>query len=225
MAEQDKAPEVEEPTEPPSPSAEDSAPEESVTEATEAADVAADNGDGDDEGPGGVTLIDPNPELTEARQEVQSLQARLRAVSAAYKQLQDDVQATKERLERQAQLRREMQRGETVATLFDPLDNLKRSIDALNSESAANEDTRTGFTLVANQFMEAFRGLGLEEVAGKGSKFDPNLHEAISVLPVTDPELDEQVMEVFSAGYRVGSRLLKPARVVIGRIEEAAGDA
>jgi molecular chaperone GrpE len=174
---------------------------------------------------GGVTLIDPNPELTAAKQEVMSLQARLRAVSAAYKQLQDEVQATKERLERQAQLRRVMQRGETVGALFEPLDNLNRSIGALAEDAAVSEDTRAGFALVVQQFMEAFRNLGLEEVPGKGHAFDPNLHEAISVLPVTDPSQDGQIIEVFSTGYRVGNRLLTPARVVIGRLEEAVGDA
>ena len=51
--------------------------------------------------------------------------------------------------------------------------------------------------------------------------FDPNLHEALSVVPVAEAEQDGMVIEVFSAGYRVGSRLLKPARVIIGRHEGA----
>ena len=54
-----------------------------------------------------------------------------------------------------------------------------------------------------------------------GAAFDPNLHEALSVAPVTDSTQDGMVIEVFSAGYRVGSRLLKPARVIIGRHEGA----
>ena len=166
----------------------------------------------------GVTLVDPNPDLTAARGEVRELQARLRAVSAAYKQLQEDVEATKERLSRAAEFQKELQRGETVAKMFDPLDNLKRSID-----SVGEGDTKTGLEMVAQQFMTALNELGLEQFSPDGQIFDPNFHEALSVVPVTDAKQDEMVLEVFSAGYRVGSRLLKPARVVIAKFEEADG--
>jgi len=162
-----------------------------------------------------VDLVDPNPELTAARAEVQELQARLRAVSAAYRQLQEDVEATKERLNRQAEFQRELQRGETVAKMFDPVDNLTRSIDSVN-----DSDTKEGLKMVAHQFMTALSELGLEVLSPDGAPFDPNEHEALSVVPVTDPTQSDVVIEVFSAGYRVGSRLLKPARVVIGRFEE-----
>jgi len=163
---------------------------------------------------GGVTLVDPNPELTEAKMQVGELQARLRAVSAAYKQLQDDVEATKERLNRQAQFQRELQRGETVAKMFDPLDNLNRSI-----ETVGEGDTKEGLQMVVGQFMGALKELGLEMLSPQGQIFDPNQHEALSVMPVEDADQDGVIIEVFSAGYRVGSRLLKPARVVIGKFD------
>jgi len=162
----------------------------------------------------GVELVDPNPDLTAAKAQVSELQARLRAVSAAYKQLQDDVEATKERLNRQAEFQKQLQRGETVAKMFDPLDNLNRSI-----ESVEDGDTKAGLEMVVTQFMTALKELGLEMLTPHGQQFDPNQHEALSVVPVEDAEQDGAVIEVFSAGYRVGSRLLKPARVVIGRHE------
>ena len=182
--------------------------QEQNTEPTEDVDVVDD----------GVTLIDPNPELTAARGEVRELQARLRAVSAAYKQLQEDVEATKERLSRAAAFQKELQRGETVAKMFDPLDNLQRSI-----VSVGEGDTKTGLEMVAQQFMSALNELGLEQFSPNGETFDPNFHEALSVVPVSDPAQDEVILEVFSAGYRVGSRLLKPARVVIAKFEDADG--
>jgi len=164
----------------------------------------------------GVQLVDPNPELTEAKAQVSELQARLRAVSAAYKQLQEDVEATKVRLERQAEFQRTMQRGESVAKMFDPLDNLNRSMDAID-----DGDAKDGLKMVVSQFMSALEELGLELLNPAGQPFDPNLHEALSVVPVADAAQDGMIIEVFSTGYRVGSRLLKPARVIIGRHEGA----
>jgi molecular chaperone GrpE len=82
-------------------------------------------------------------------------------------------------------------------------------------------DAEKGLGIVVNQFMEAFSELGLEMVNPEGQAFDPNFHEAITVVPVSEADQDGAIIEVFSVGYRVGSRLLKPARVVIGKHEGA----
>ena len=160
----------------------------------------------------------------ELEAQLKELQARLRAVSAAYQQQQEEMDTVRARLERQAALKEEMRRGEVVVALFDPVQNLKRSIDAA-SKGASMEDTVAGLKLVQKAFMDAFAKLGLEEVPGEGARFDPNLHEALTTVPVTDPAMDEVVIEVFSAGFRIGSRLIAPARVVVGRLVEAAGEA
>ena len=163
-----------------------------------------------------VSLVDPNPELTQAKADLSEVQARLRAVSAAYRQLQEEVEATKERLNRAAEFQRELQRGETVAKMFDPLDSLNRCVDSMD-----DGDAKEGLKMVIHQFMGALSELGLEVMNPEGQIFDPNFHEALTVVPVTDAAQDGAIIEVFSAGYRVGSRLLKPARVVIGKHEDA----
>lgn len=170
-----------------------------------------------------VELAQPTREQ-ELEDELQALQARLRAVSAAYRDQQDEIAQTKARLERQAALKEEMRRGEVVASLFDPVQNLKRSLESAQ-KGASVEDTAKGLELVVHQFMASFEKLGLEEVPGQGSKFDPNLHEALTLVPVADPALDQVVIEVFSAGYRIGGRLIAPARVVVGDYQEPVGEA
>jgi len=157
------------------------------------------------------------------REQIAALEARLRTVSAAYRQQQDEIASTKERLARQAAIKEELRRGEVVGTLFDPVENLRRAMDSVRK--TAGGDAVAGLDIVLHQFFEAFKKLGLEEVPGKGSRFDPNLHEAISAMPVADPALDGVVIEVFDTGYRIGSRLLKPSRVVIGQLQEGLGEA
>lgn len=176
------------------------------------ADVV-DLGAADDEG---VALV--GDETMQLRDTVAALEARLKAVSAAYRQQSDEIQATKDRLARQASIKEEMRRGEVVGTLFEPVENLKRSIATLEKEGL--EEQAKGLGLVLHQFMDAFKKLGLEEVPGRGARFDPNLHEALTTMPVQDKALDDVVVEVFDTGYRIGSRLLKPARVIIGAYSE-----
>jgi len=127
-------------------------------------------------------------------------------------------------VERQAAMREELRRGEVVGDLFEPLQNLRRSVEAVE-KGATPEDTVEGLQMVIDQFNTAFEKLGLEEVPGKGATFDPNLHEALSLVPITDAALDGVVLEVFSPGYRIGSRLIQPARVLVGQLQESVGEA
>lgn len=153
-------------------------------------------------------ILDPAPDL-HAR--IAELEGRLRTVSAAWREKQDEIAATKDRLQRQAAVQEEIRRGEVVATLFDPVENLHRSIEAVKGHGA-----ESGLRMVYHQFLDSLKRLGLEEVPGVGARFDPSIHEAIATSPVSDPGADNTVVNVFSAGYRIGARLIRPARVVIG---------
>ena len=115
-------------------------------------------------------------------------------------------------------------KGDVVRSLFEPLQNLRRSVDAVGG-AEVDSDLVSGLDMVVREFMSAFEGLGLEEVPGVGSVFDPEIHEALTVLPVTEPELDGKIVEVFSTGYRIGRSLLTPGKVIIGKFEEPVGDA
>jgi molecular chaperone GrpE len=74
--------------------------------------------------------------------------------------------------------------------------------------------------LVARSFAEVLRKEGLEEVPTDG-KFDPHVHEALLSQP---SEAEEgSVIEVLQKGYRLGDRVIRPARVVIAA-PKADGD-
>lgn len=192
--------------------------------AAEAADAANADDVTPEPDPLAPEVVPEPPEVVELRETVQRLEARLRTVSAAYRTQQDEIAAIRTRLERQAAAEAERRRGEVVATLFEPAQNLRRSIKALE-KAEVPEEYVSGLNMTLHQIMEAFHRLGLEEVPGKGAKFDPNLHEAIATTPVTDPALDGVVLDVFSTGYRIGNRLIVPARVIIGQRQESVGEA
>ncbi len=151
-------------------------------------------------------------------------EARLKTVSAAYKNLQEEMAAFQARAERQRLFQRDMMKGEVVRSLFEPLQNLRRSVEALG-KAAVEPELVEGLLMVVRDFQDSLAALGLEEVEAEGATFNPDFHEALSILPVTDPEQDGKVLEVFRAGYRIGANLLAPAQVIIGKYEEPVGDA
>jgi molecular chaperone GrpE len=163
-------------------------------------------------------------ELRALREEAEASLARLRTVSKAYADTQAEMRSYKERMEARAKRDSELHAYEHVKLFFDPVMNLRRSIQAAEAEGGGG-DLVEGLRIVHQQFMEAMSRLGLEEVPGEGSLFDPNLHHAIALQPVTDPDLDGRVLEVHKAGYAVKGHVLQAAHVVIGKLKEPVGEA
>jgi molecular chaperone GrpE len=167
-------------------------------------------------------VVQLRDDVVSARRELEQTQARLRAVSKAYTDLQAEMKAFKERMENRARQDSELQAFDQVRAFFDPVMNLKRSLAAAGSDPGALVQ---GLQMVQAQFMEALSKLGLSEVPGVGAPFDPRVHEALGVQPVSDREQDGKVLVVHTAGYLVNGRVLQAAQVVIGQYAEPAGEA
>src|SRR6266508_4559120 len=101
-----------------------------------------------------------------------------------------------------------------VKELLPILDDLERALEAAESHEEAKLEE--GVKLV--QLLERE---GLAPVATEG-KFDPNVHEAL----LTQPSAAEEgsVIQVLQKGYRLGDRVLRPARVVVAGPKDEDGD-
>ena len=97
-----------------------------------------------------------------------------------------------------------------VKELLPVLDDLERALEAAEAHEEAKLEE--GVALVARSFADILRKEGLEEVSTEG-KFDPHVHEAL----LSQPSEEEQgtVLQVLQKGYRLGDRVIRPARVVI----------
>jgi molecular chaperone GrpE len=107
-----------------------------------------------------------------------------------------------------------------VKELLPILDDLERALEAVEShEEAKLED---GVQLVHRQLEQLLEKEGLALVETDG-RFDPHVHEALLTQP---SDADEgSVIEVLQKCYRLGDRVLRPARVVVaGPKEEPSGD-
>jgi len=127
-----------------------------------------------------------------------------------------ELEAAQARVERDARRVHDETRTRLVSELLPVLDNLDRTIRA----AAGSRDCRAlveGVHLVRAQLESVLRGYGVERIDAAGARFDPSVHDAIHVAPVGDPARDATVVEQLEPGYRFGDRLLRPAKVVVGR--------
>ena len=100
--------------------------------------------------------------------------------------------------------------GDVITSLLPVLDNLEK---AAKTETK-DEQYKSGIEMVVNQFKDVLKNNGVTEIEAVGKKFDPSLHEAVSL--VQDANLGEkEVKEEFRKGYMIGDRVLRHSLVVV----------
>jgi molecular chaperone GrpE (heat shock protein) len=141
---------------------------------------------------------------------------------AALRAAMRDLEAARHRVDRDAARVADDTRDRLVAELFPVLDNLDRSIQAAR---AANETGTpeadgllAGLDLVRSQFESVLGGWGLRRIDSVGHRFDPAVHEAVALAQVDDPEQDGVVVDEWQPGYQRADRVLRPAKVRVGKL-------
>jgi molecular chaperone GrpE len=156
-----------------------------------------------------------------AEQQVQEVQARFDQLK---QQLQRETDETRQRLNRSADERAATEKAKFIASLLPVMDGLERAIQATNDD-ASREAILEGIRGIATSFQNALANAGVEPISAVGEPFNPELHEAVDTA-AADPEMDGIVVSEYGRGFRMGDRLLRPARVQVGRgVSEQARNA
>ena len=98
-------------------------------------------------------------------------------------------------------------------------DNLDRAIAAGASGAPGDTGLLKGVELVRDLLLSKLASYQVQRFQDEGVPFDPRRHEAVSIVPVTDPALDDHVVSVICPGYGIGDDVLRPATVAVGRLE------
>ncbi|HKR12104.1 MAG TPA: nucleotide exchange factor GrpE [Pyrinomonadaceae bacterium] len=153
-----------------------------------------------------------------AEKQVQDVQARFDQLR---QQLQRETDETRQRLNRSAAERAVTEKAKFIASFLPVLDDLNRAIEAV-SNNAPEDAILEGIRRISTNVENALTNAGVEPIAAIGEVFDPELHEAVDTGEADD-DMDGRVISEYSRGFRMGDRLLRPARVKVGRaIDRAA---
>ena len=96
------------------------------------------------------------------------------------------------------------------------IDSLEMGIAASAEENASVEKFREGSEMTIKMFMSAVDRFGVKVVDPQGEKFNPEFHQAMSMLESADVE-PNTVINVFQKGYTLQGRLMRPAMVVVSK--------
>ncbi|WP_067486255.1 nucleotide exchange factor GrpE [Actinomadura hibisca] len=147
--------------------------------------------------------------------EAAELSKQLAERTADLQRLQAEYVNYRKRVERDKSAVRENAVGSVLNELLPVLDDIGRA--------RAHEELTGGFKSVAEALEGAVTKLGLERFGAEGEPFDPTVHEAL--MHSYSPEVTEtSVVGVLQPGYRIGERILRPARVAVADPEPETGD-
>jgi molecular chaperone GrpE len=101
-----------------------------------------------------------------------------------------------------------------VKALLEVKDSLTMGLKTAQEDSASVESITEGLEMTDKVFTSTLEKFGVETINPKGEAFNPEFHEAVTMLPMPDQE-SNSVLEVIQAGFTLNGRLVRPAMVIV----------
>lgn len=130
---------------------------------------------------------------------------------------QADAQNVKRRAEQDVEKARKFALEQFAKELLAVVDNLERTLEATaGQEDEGVKPITEGVELTLKSFLDALKKFNVEAIDPQGEPFDPNLHQAMSMVENNDVE-PNSVIAVMQKGYTLNGRLLRPAMVMVSK--------
>jgi len=106
-------------------------------------------------------------------------------------------------------------KAELIRTLLPVYDDLARLLD--HSDKPCSVEA---VGLIQRNLKKVLEEQGLQEIEAVGTRFDPQVHEALEVQEVDDPSQEGHVLDEWQKGFSLNGRLLRPSRVKVGKMKK-----
>ena len=127
-----------------------------------------------------------------------------------YKRLLAEFENYKKRSQKEKDTIYGLITGDVVSAMLPVMDNLEKAAAAKTEDVKYQE----GLKLVARQFSEALKSLGLEEIETIGQRFDPEYHEAVSHVE-DDTKGEQEIVQEYRKGYKIGNKVVRHSMVIV----------
>lgn len=162
-----------------------------------------------DEAAENTTAQEEKPEISE----VDQLKADLAAQQEKFLYLQAEYQNFRKRAARDISDARSHAIADTLTPFLAVSDFLSMAQSA--AEKTDNLDAiKQGLTMIIAQFDKALDEMGVRKFTSVGEKFDPDLHDAVG-KEHSDSVEEGSIIREWNCGYKIGEKLLRPARVMV----------
>lgn len=149
-------------------------------------------------------------EKIELKKQNETLQIRLDETDDRLKRVAAEFDNYKKRTAKEKEGMYDSLMGDVVLKFLPVIDNLEKAV----SSKTEDENYKQGVELVLKQFKDVLTANGVKEIEAIGKPFDPELHEAVSL--VQDENLGEkEIKEEYRKGYMIGDKVIRHSMVVV----------
>jgi len=173
---------------------------------------AGKNGDGGEDGGASEAGLEKlNAELADALQKNIELTDK-------YMRLLAEFDNFKKRSLRDLERSIELQGEKLIMNVLPVLDDFERALVHGENE---NDPAKVldGFSRVQQKFLQVLKGFDVEPFDSEGEDFDPERHDALMTRPAAEEADDDRILEEFEKGYLRGDKVIRHAKVVVGKVE------
>lgn len=156
---------------------------------------------------------EPIVEAVSADAQVEALQAELVAARDQVLRANAEMQNVRRRAEQDVEKAHKFALERFAGELLAVVDNLERALAAIAEEDVTQ---REGVELTLKSLLAALEKHGVSLISPHGETFNPEHHQAITMVEVADAA-PNSVVEVMQKGYSINGRLLRPAMVVVAK--------
>ncbi len=105
---------------------------------------------------------------------------------------------------------------QSMKGLLPIVDDFERGLDATKDVDDPNA-IREGMEIIYNKLVKYLEQNGVKAMESNGADFDPDMHEAIAMVPVEDQNLKGKVIDTPTKGYTINDKVLRHAKVAVGQ--------
>lgn len=105
---------------------------------------------------------------------------------------------------------------EAMRNLLPVVDDFERAIDSI-SKADDLDSAKEGINLIYNKFIKYLESNNVKAIDSTGKDFDTDYHEAITTFPASDEKMKGKVIDTTLKGYMINDKVLRHAKVVVGK--------
>ncbi|MBE01733.1 MAG: nucleotide exchange factor GrpE [Euryarchaeota archaeon] len=155
--------------------------------------------------------------------EVEALQAQLKEAQDQALRAQAEMQNVRRRAQIDVEKAHKFALEKFVKELLPVADSLEKAVESTTGHQEAGElvaSIREGVEMTLDLLLKSFSKFNVEQISPEGEPFDPQQHEAMSMVPAPGAE-PNTVVSVVQKGYLLNGRVVRPAMVVVAKPTDA----
>jgi len=155
-------------------------------------------------------------EVSISAEELQKLRSEAGDLKDKYLRVLAEAENAKKRLQKEKHDLSQFAVQNVILDFLNPIDHMENALKFTNQMSQDVKHWAIGFQMILSQFKDVLASNGVHPFTSEGEPFDPHFHEAIEMIETPD-YAEGIVVEETLRGYKMGERIIRPARVKVSK--------